>query len=62
MTTLRMLIALSVVNLGLFAEEVHLAVVTMLNAIVRAPVANAKSVFSTPRFGSWKSDDLSERG
>ena len=43
------------------AEDVHLAVVTMLNAIVRAPVAHAKSVFSTPRFGSWKSDDLSER-
>ncbi len=43
------------------AEDVHLAVVTMLNAIVRAPVAHAKSVFSTPRFGSWKSDDLSGR-
>jgi hypothetical protein len=28
---------------------------------VRAPVAHARSVFSTPRFGAWKSDDLSER-
>ena len=43
------------------AAEVHIAVVTLLNAIVRAPVAHAKSVFSTPRFGAWKSEDLSER-
>jgi hypothetical protein len=40
-------------------EEVHLAVVTLLNTVVRAPVAYAKSLFSTPRFGAWKSDDLS---
>jgi D-glutamate cyclase len=43
-------------------EEVHLAVVTMLNAVVRTPVARAKSLFSTPRFGAWDSDDLSTRG
>ena len=43
------------------AEDVHVALVTMLNAIVRAPVARAKSVFSTPRFGSWSTDDLSGR-
>ncbi len=43
------------------AEEVHLALVMMLNAVVRAPVARATSVFSTPRFGSWTSNDLSER-
>ncbi len=42
-------------------EEVHLALVMMLNAVVRAPVARAKSVFSTPRFGSWTSGDLSDR-
>jgi hypothetical protein len=42
-------------------EEVHVAIVTTLNAIVRAPVARAKSVFSTPRFGSWTSDDLADR-
>jgi len=42
-------------------EEVHLAVVTTLNAIVRSPVARAKSVFSTPRFGTWSSDDPAGR-
>lgn len=42
-------------------EDVHLAVVTILNMVVRAPVARAKSVFSTPLFGSWTSDDLSTR-
>jgi len=31
----------------------------MLDAVVRAPVARAKSLYSTPRFGPWTSDDLS---
>jgi len=42
-------------------EEIHLALVTILNAVVRAPVARAKSLFSTPLFGAWNSDDLSTR-
>ena len=42
-------------------EDVHVALVTTLNAIVRAPVAHAKSVFSTPRFGSWTPRDVADR-
>lgn len=42
-------------------EDVHVAIVTTLNAIVRAPVAHAKSVFSTPRFGTWTPGDVADR-
>jgi hypothetical protein len=44
------------------AEDVHRAIVTLLNAVVQAPVATATSVFSTPLFGVWTSEDRSTHG